>query len=326
MLNIQEPSKTTDTHANLVSHQENSALSREPKTGAQPARRRSPCFLSGYPVSTRPQIRWADDADVAITPDANPSPVQAALRTNDNSEIWQKETRSIASYTRPILAVTLALVVSGTALSFYLARSPSKSNVVAASSQTSLETEVQRVVSQAPAAEPETEASSSVATASSIDRFGDIFGVVSATSAQTEEQLRLQALAKAYQVQSTPLTTASIGKQAQPSSQVALGFTQASAPSPSFPEVETTEKTSRPVIETKPAAEVVKPVSISGGASGTIVSSVNMRESAENGASVLTVVPGGSSVGVNSCDSWWCSITYEGATGYVAKRFVEQNG
>ncbi|MBL8577028.1 MAG: SH3 domain-containing protein [Mesorhizobium sp.] len=60
-----------------------------------------------------------------------------------------------------------------------------------------------------------------------------------------------------------------------------------------------------------------------GAAAGTarIKSAVNMRSSPKKGASVLGVVPAGTSVNVKSCNQW-CNISWNGKSGWVYKSFL----
>ncbi|MBD1545282.1 SH3 domain-containing protein [Roseibium aggregatum] len=55
----------------------------------------------------------------------------------------------------------------------------------------------------------------------------------------------------------------------------------------------------------------------------TVTADVNLRSAAEKDAPVLTVVPNGTSVGVGSCDRWWCAVSFNGRTGFVGKKFVD---
>lgn len=48
---------------------------------------------------------------------------------------------------------------------------------------------------------------------------------------------------------------------------------------------------------------------------------VNMRSRPENGAAVIQVVPGKSTVEVIGCD-YWCEVVYEGRRGFIYKGFV----
>lgn len=51
------------------------------------------------------------------------------------------------------------------------------------------------------------------------------------------------------------------------------------------------------------------------------VRAVNMRARPRNGATTITIVPGGSRLDVVGCDHW-CRVIYNGKEGYVYKRFV----
>lgn len=57
--------------------------------------------------------------------------------------------------------------------------------------------------------------------------------------------------------------------------------------------------------------------------SGKIVRAVNMRSRPANGSQTVTVIPGGSSVGVISCRHW-CQVEYDGRRGYVYKTFLQR--
>lgn len=58
----------------------------------------------------------------------------------------------------------------------------------------------------------------------------------------------------------------------------------------------------------------------------TVTADVNLRSAAEKDAPVVTVVPKGSSVGVGSCDNWWCAVSVNGQSGFVGKKFVAGKG
>jgi len=70
------------------------------------------------------------------------------------------------------------------------------------------------------------------------------------------------------------------------------------------------------------AAAPEKPVDA--GETASIAAAVNMRSEASNRGSVLAVLPAGAQVGLQGCDSWWCTVTYDGQTGYVSRRFVNR--
>ncbi|TYC63276.1 SH3 domain-containing protein [Rhodobacterales bacterium] len=57
---------------------------------------------------------------------------------------------------------------------------------------------------------------------------------------------------------------------------------------------------------------------------GKTVSAVNMRQSAESGAEVIAVVPGSAEVRYSQCGEWWCNISYDGKSGYISARFLDQ--
>ncbi|MTI43768.1 SH3 domain-containing protein [Roseibium hamelinense] len=57
-----------------------------------------------------------------------------------------------------------------------------------------------------------------------------------------------------------------------------------------------------------------------------ITAAVNMRAAASNKSKILAVLPPQATVRVGSCDSWWCSVSYDGKTGYISKRFVSRQG
>ncbi|MTH98980.1 SH3 domain-containing protein [Roseibium sp. RKSG952] len=54
----------------------------------------------------------------------------------------------------------------------------------------------------------------------------------------------------------------------------------------------------------------------------TVTASVNMRASADSSSQVVAILPAEARVLLDSCDSWWCSVSYDGKTGYVSKQFV----
>lgn len=58
------------------------------------------------------------------------------------------------------------------------------------------------------------------------------------------------------------------------------------------------------------------------GRAATVNASVNMRESPDNDASILAVLPQGSAVAVIACDMW-CEVAADGKRGYVFSRFVD---
>ncbi len=57
-----------------------------------------------------------------------------------------------------------------------------------------------------------------------------------------------------------------------------------------------------------------------------VTADVNLRSAAEKDAPVVTVVPKGTSVGVGSCDNWWCAVSVNGQSGFVGKKFVDGKG
>ena len=56
--------------------------------------------------------------------------------------------------------------------------------------------------------------------------------------------------------------------------------------------------------------------------SATVNASVNMRESPENDATILAVLPAGSAVEVIDC-AQWCEVAASGTRGFVFRRFVD---
>ncbi|WP_299814264.1 SH3 domain-containing protein [uncultured Roseibium sp.] len=59
--------------------------------------------------------------------------------------------------------------------------------------------------------------------------------------------------------------------------------------------------------------------------SGKIAAAVNLRQSADSNAEILTVVPAGADVRFGNCGPWWCNILHEGQTGYVGQKFLEKS-
>ena len=72
-----------------------------------------------------------------------------------------------------------------------------------------------------------------------------------------------------------------------------------------------------------PRAEKPKAAEPAAKSNGKIVRSVNMRSRPATGSSTITVIPGGSSVGVVSC-RYWCQVEYDGRRGYVYKSFLQR--
>lgn len=58
---------------------------------------------------------------------------------------------------------------------------------------------------------------------------------------------------------------------------------------------------------------------------GVTTVDVNLRESDDNGAEILMVLPQGTEVRFSECGQWWCSVTHEGLTGYVGQRFIARD-
>lgn len=57
---------------------------------------------------------------------------------------------------------------------------------------------------------------------------------------------------------------------------------------------------------------------------GTVVASVNLRQSDDKDGSILTTIPAGTEVRFGSCGTWWCGVSYQGQTGFVGQKFLER--
>ncbi|WP_208993128.1 SH3 domain-containing protein [Roseibium sp. TrichSKD4] len=254
---------------------------------------------------------------------------------------------------RGLLTASLCVVIVGTGITLYLAR-PDKNT--AASSSNGPVTQVIRTSADMGVPLSAQLAASTIEQPAPSDRFVDIFSVVANNTSYLEEQLKQEALAQLKQLQTTAalpqassevlaiqtaLTTSSISEPDRPNT--SLGYADdnksttpaqaaldAVAPKKAEPEAinQSAERTAKVTpakepVQTQPKATTS---TAANGPSGRITSAVNMRRSAQNGSTVLAVVPTGANVTVNSCDKWWCSITFESKTGYVARRFVDRAG
>jgi len=70
----------------------------------------------------------------------------------------------------------------------------------------------------------------------------------------------------------------------------------------------------------EPAPEPAAP-EVAATRTAPVTTDVNMRARPENGAAVIQVVPGKSTVEVIGCD-YWCEVVYEGKRGWIYKGFV----
>lgn len=360
MLNVREPSRNTSAQTGTATPADTMTAPRPDSSDRSPTSRpRNSRFQSRTPVG-RAQIRWADDADVVVELDE----LSDQFRSGEKPRpVWTADsadhrTQGLASLTRPLLLTALALVMFGTGFSFYLSRSTTEQSEVAEVSPNRPLTEITRSVQDLAQISPANVVPET--TGSPSDRFGDIFSTVATSSSSLAEQLQQEALAQATKAaqrtattpqetnlassQAAPLITSSIRRNSDTAStdakSSALGYAKQTASQPDVVEVLSAKPETPVKVETTAAIPVVKTVPApapepvrataslpsSSRANGTIVSSVNIRRSAENGSEILGVVPAGSSVQVNSCDNWWCSIRYDGQEGYVGKRFVDQNG
>lgn len=57
---------------------------------------------------------------------------------------------------------------------------------------------------------------------------------------------------------------------------------------------------------------------------GTITASVNLRKSEDKDGTILAVIPAGTDISFNICGTWWCGVDFNGQTGFVGKKFIEQ--
>jgi hypothetical protein len=69
------------------------------------------------------------------------------------------------------------------------------------------------------------------------------------------------------------------------------------------------------------AVEQAAPEAVAATRTAPVTTDVNMRARPENGAAVIQVVPGKSTVEVISCH-YWCEVVYEGRRGWIYKGFV----
>jgi uncharacterized protein YraI len=76
-------------------------------------------------------------------------------------------------------------------------------------------------------------------------------------------------------------------------------------------------------VKSSPAPAAPEPAAPVAAATRTapVTTDVNMRASPRNGAAVIQVVPGKSTVEVIGCD-YWCEVVYKGRRGFIYKGFV----
>jgi len=352
MLLIREPNNSPASHLKSSQNSDSDIGSSKKLTPADtkltPTPPRKPAVFSAPPAPARKQIRWADDADVVIEPaDRVPSSDPA---TTEGAVADKSPFSTIA---RGLLAASLCVVIVGTGITLYLARPTENTS---ASSSNGPVTQVIRTSADMGVPLSAQLAASTIEQPAPSDRFVDIFNVVASNTSYLEEQLKQEALAQLKQLQTTAalpqassealakhtaLTTSSISETDGAGN--ALGYAgdnksttpaQAAlnAVAPKKAEPETINQSAERTAKVTPAREPIQTPpkattsTAADGPSGRITSAVNMRRSAQNGSTVLAVVPTGANVTVNSCDKWWCSITFESKTGFVARRFVDRAG
>lgn len=353
MLPIQEPNNSPASPSKSLQYSDSDVDSSKQLTPADtkltPPPRRRPAVFSTPPSPARKQIRWADDADVVIEPSER-------VQSSDPAETARNGSGKgpFATIARGLLAASLCVVIVGTGITLYLAR-PAENTSVARSSNGSV-TQVIRTSADMGVPISAQFAASTIEQPAPSDRFVDIFNVVASNTSYLEEQLKQEALAQLKQLQTTAalpqassevlakqagFTTSSISETDRPNTSLGYAADNKSttpaqaaldAVAPKNSEAETINQSAERTAKVTPTEEPVQTrpktttSTVVSGSNGRITSAVNMRRSAQNGSAVLTVVPTGASITVNSCDKWWCSITFESQTGYVARRFVDRAG
>jgi hypothetical protein len=86
---------------------------------------------------------------------------------------------------------------------------------------------------------------------------------------------------------------------------------------------EPVEEEAEDVVESPPAPAAPKPAApvVAATRTAPVTTDVNMRASPRNGAAVIQVVPGKSTVEVIGCN-YWCEVVYKGRRGFIYKGFV----
>ncbi|MBN9670125.1 SH3 domain-containing protein [Roseibium aggregatum] len=79
-----------------------------------------------------------------------------------------------------------------------------------------------------------------------------------------------------------------------------------------------------PLFEQESAPATAQALNDADQSTGKIVSAVNLRQSGQNGAAVIGVIPQGASVSFRHCDDWWCEVTYEGRSGFIAEKYLQR--
>jgi len=79
-------------------------------------------------------------------------------------------------------------------------------------------------------------------------------------------------------------------------------------------------------IATTGAALMALSVECAAAAPALAVHDVNMRQGPGMNYPVVTTIPGGSNVEVNHCSGQWCSVTWNGQSGYAIARNLDQGG
>ena len=83
---------------------------------------------------------------------------------------------------------------------------------------------------------------------------------------------------------------------------------------------------SQPIASTEPGrADARPPTSPDYPNTGKISASVNLRQSADKNAAVLTVIPEGTKVRFDTCDTWWCGVSFDGRKGFVGRNYLERS-
>jgi len=74
------------------------------------------------------------------------------------------------------------------------------------------------------------------------------------------------------------------------------------------------------------AAMIMLSVDYVAAAPALATSNVNLRNGPATTYTIITTIPGGSNLEVNSCNAGWCQVTYQGQNGYVIATSVDQGG
>ncbi len=78
--------------------------------------------------------------------------------------------------------------------------------------------------------------------------------------------------------------------------------------------------------ESSQATPESSPVTNSSFETAKVTQDVNFRSAEDKNAEILGVIAKDTKVSVGSCDKWWCSVVFNGQSGFVGRKFVEGKG